>query len=108
MMNGIARISYRDGGVVLPAKTSYDLEILFEHLDICTRRAGMVRLELDGREWRVATSLRESPQRFCTMCDQPVGDLVYANASYGVLCGRCVRAHIPFAAARRPSQSKAA
>jgi hypothetical protein len=107
-MNGIARISYRDGGVVLPAKTSYELEIMFEHLDTCTRRAGMVRLELDGREWRVAMSRTGNAQRFCTMCDRALDDMVYANASYGVLCGRCVRAQLPFAAARRHSQPKAA
>lgn len=88
-MKGVARISHPNGGMILPAKSPYDLELVIEHVDLYAKRHGRVHLELNRRDWLVTMRNGELPG-VCTACDQRLDSLTYANG-VGRLCGRCVR-----------------
>jgi hypothetical protein len=90
-MKGVARISFHGGGLLLPAKTPYERELLFEHITDCTKRHGQVRLEFNRREWFVR--LNTSPADVCTACRQPLEKVTYTIGEHR-LCGQCIRRHI--------------
>ena len=39
-MKGIAPVSFRGGGLMVPAHTPYDCELLFEHVEAAPKRHG--------------------------------------------------------------------
>jgi hypothetical protein len=88
-MKGVARISHPNGGLILPAKSPYEIELVIEHVGLHAKRHGRVRLELNRRDWLVTVCNGGPPGR-CTGCAQRIETLTYANGS-GQLCARCVR-----------------
>jgi hypothetical protein len=86
-MKGIALISFQGGGVVLPARTPYEREVLFDHVRQCVNRHGRVRLAFNRREWMVR--LMSEPPRTCTTCAHPIDNLIYEYNGRD-LCGHCV------------------
>lgn len=87
-MKSIARLSFQDGGLFLPAKTPYDREVLFEYADQYARRYGRVRLELDHHECIVR--LRGEHPETCVTCGHWVGGVAYAVGAR-TLCRFCAR-----------------
>jgi len=87
-MRGVARISFQGGGLFLPAKTPYERELLFEHVNEYTKRHGQVRLDFSRKEWLVR--LKASPAEICAACRQPLENLAYTRGDR-TLCGQCVR-----------------
>ena len=87
-MKGVARISFDGGGLFLPAKTPYEREVLFEHVDRYAKRHGRVCVELNRREWNVSVS-NSQPGR-CTACERPLDHLTYALGGRS-LCLSCAR-----------------
>ena len=66
-MRGVARISDAGGGIVMPARSPYDRELLLDCLRQRLHRNASVRLELDGRRWSV--TLPDVPPRpDCARC----------------------------------------
>ena len=49
-MNSVARISYRGGALVMPARSLYDRELVFEQAEFYARRDGAATLELNHKE----------------------------------------------------------
>ena len=88
-MKGIARISYRDGLLLLPAKTPYELEIMSEHVNYFVRREGKVQLRLNGRDWLVKMANGEVLGS-CMHCREPLRKVSYAKRER-VLCASCAR-----------------
>ena len=89
-MNGVARIDDAAGGIILPARSAYDRQLVLECLRQRVRRSASVRLELDGRRWSV--TLPPPPlQRACARCQHSA--CVYrindARAD-GPLCAACL------------------
>lgn len=90
-MKGVARISFHGGALFVPVKTPYERELLFEHVDLYTKRHGQVLLELDQREWTVRRA-NDHPE-LCTTCGRRLDLLSYALGER-TLCSQCVRRDI--------------
>ena len=66
-MSGLARISYPDGELMLPAGTAYELDVLWDHVQWYTRRHGGLRVELEPNEWFVTKRTGNNPNA-CSRC----------------------------------------
>ena len=88
-MKGVARIFFHGGALFLPARTPYDRELLFEHLDLYAKRHGSIRVELDRREWTVKRSDVAKPP-VCATCARRLDNLTYALGGRN-LCGFCAK-----------------
>jgi hypothetical protein len=88
-MKGMARISHDQGGVILPARSTYDLELVHEYATAYARRHGRVQLWINGGEWRVANG-DGSASGTCSACAAALVGVTYANGVQR-LCARCAR-----------------
>ncbi len=88
-MKGVARIVFQGGALLIPARSQYDQENVFDHVESYARRHGTVRLELNRREFTVSC-LTESERRTCANCKQQLESLTYALGGR-TLCLRCAR-----------------
>jgi hypothetical protein len=88
-MKGVARISFHGGALLIPARTRYDQEVVFEHIETYARRHGTVRVELERKDFTV-TMANDTDRRTCASCGQPLELLTYALGGRS-LCLRCVR-----------------
>jgi hypothetical protein len=88
-MNDIARIQFDHGALVMPARSGYDRELVFEQAEFYARRHGQVRLELDRREMLVSvvTGLATGP---CSACGQREAALSFVVGRRR-LCRHCIR-----------------
>jgi hypothetical protein len=89
-MKGIAQISFHGGGLVLTAKTPYDRELLFEHIKQYVNRYGLVRLQLNRREWTVSPD--DGQHLRCATCQQP-DRLMYERDGRSI-CSQCARREV--------------
>ncbi len=87
-MKGIARLSFRDGGLLLPAKTPYEREVLFEYADQYAKRHGRIRLEVNRHECIVCA--RGEQAETCVTCGQRLESVTYALGTR-TLCRFCAR-----------------
>ncbi len=87
-MKGIARLSFHDGGLFLPAKTPYDRQVLFEYADQYAKRHGSVRLEVDRQECIVRA--RGERAETCVACGERLESVTYALGPR-TLCRYCAR-----------------
>ncbi len=87
-MSAIAQITSRQGGLILPLRTPYDRQFVFEHVADYAKRYGCVQLSFRGREWTVALATVRS--RVCDRCCERPDKLAY---TYGrrTLCHPCAR-----------------
>ena len=88
-MNSVARISYRGGALVMPARSLYDRELVFEQAEFYARRDGAAKLELD-RTQLVVTVVNDGASRACSRCGGKERQLTFA-ASGRTLCRHCAR-----------------
>ena len=82
-MNGIARVSFKGGGLILPVHTPYEREVLVDYLETSTKRHGYSVLEVNGRRWTI--SMSRGLRRVCVSCSQWPDDLTYPGGSSGGL-----------------------
>ena len=82
-MNDIAHLSFRGGGLILPAHTPYERELLVECVEATTKRHGHLRLQVDGRHWTIRRS--NGLRAVCVSCSQWPEDLTYPGGSSGRL-----------------------
>ncbi len=87
-MNDVAHISFEGGGIVIPAHTPYERQLLNEHLEVSTKRYGRVQLEINRRHWTV--SMNNGPGEACASCTRLPGTLTYRFDGQN-LCGHCAR-----------------
>jgi hypothetical protein len=87
-MRSVAHISFEGGGLIVPAQTPYERELLFEHLEISAKRHGCVRLDVNRAHWTI--SLRDGDQEACALCRRGLGSLIYRFEDQ-TLCGQCAR-----------------
>ena len=85
-MTGIAQIVSRDGGLILPLRTPYDRQLVFEHVADYTKRHGCVRLTFGRSEWTVALANERSG--VCTRCRERPDKLAYMKGER-TLCHPC-------------------
>ncbi len=92
-MNGVARISFRDGALVLPARNQYDREVVFEEAEFRARRHGEAKLEMNRREMLLKA---EEQHQFdpCATCGNGMGVVAFAVGDLS-LCRHCARRSVP-------------
>lgn len=89
-MNSVARISYRGGALVMPARSLYDRELVFEQAEFYARRDGAAKLELNRQEV-VVSVVNEGRERACTRCGAKERQLAFVSSGH-TLCRHCARA----------------
>lgn len=82
-MKNVAHISFKGGGLILPAQTPYDRELLIEHVEASTKRHGSIRLEVNRHYWTI--SVTDALRAVCAACSQWPKRLNYPRASTGRL-----------------------
>ena len=82
-MNDIAHISFAGGGLIVPAQTPYECELLVEHIEASTRRHGYVRLDVNRRHWTI--SMNNGLGAVCASCSQWPEHLTYPSGATGRL-----------------------
>lgn len=88
-MNDNASISFNGGGMILPADTPYERELLVAHVEACTTQHGCIRLKINGHHWTI--TMNHAPRAACVSCSQWPDGLMYPGGSTGrfyVLSGR--------------------
>jgi hypothetical protein len=88
-MRRVAQLSFPGGQALLPIRTPYDHEQLFDHLAHRVRRDGSVSLEFDSHVWLVTVSTIE--EGHVCGCGIRLQGLTF-RANGDPLCVRCVRA----------------
>ena len=88
-MRGTARIIYDGGMLMMPARTPYDLEEVFEALDWYSVHHTGVTFRLNGSDWRIGT-VPHQPDAECG-CEASTGSRGAKPRSQRTLCRRCMR-----------------
>jgi hypothetical protein len=87
-MNDVAHISFKGGGLIVPVETPYERELLFEHVEVYTKRHRSVRLEVDRRQWTI--SRPNGRRELCASCRRWLDSSTY-RLDGQPLCGQCAR-----------------
>jgi hypothetical protein len=87
-MHRTAHISFAGGGLVLPAHTPYERQLVFEHVEASARHYGQIGLSANGRHWRISRA--SAHRNLCARCFRSLHDLTYRGNGQN-LCGQCVR-----------------
>jgi hypothetical protein len=87
-MKSVAHISFEGGGLIVPAQTPYERELLFEHVEVSTKRHGCVQLDVNRAHWTI--SLRNGDREACAACSRCLDSLIYRFEGQ-ILCGQCAR-----------------
>ncbi len=64
-----AHLMYRGGGILMPARTPYDRQVLRDHVLASARHQEHVRISVGRRTWTVERPTAEHP-RICVDCDR--------------------------------------
>lgn len=89
-MHSVARISYRGGALVMPARSLYDRQLVFEQAEFYARRDGATKLELNHKEV-VVSVVDAGSARACSRCGAPERQLTFVAGGH-ILCRQCARA----------------
>lgn len=87
-MKDMAHISFEGGGLIVPARTPYERQLLIEHLEVATNRHGHVRLDINRQRWTV--SVNGGAGEPCTICARSPDHLTYRRDARS-LCRHCAR-----------------
>ncbi len=87
-MKDVAHISFKGGGLIVPAQTPYERELLFENAEVYTKRHGSVRLKVNRRQWTI--SRPNGHREVCASCSRWLNNLTYRSDGQ-TLCGQCAR-----------------
>ncbi len=87
-MRGIAQLTFQGGGFILPSKTPYERELLFEHVAQYAKRHGSVHLQFNAQHWTVTRA--EERSEVCAICNQQPDNLSYVSKGFS-LCHPCAR-----------------
>lgn len=87
-MKDVAHISFEGGGLIMPAHTPYERQMLIEHLEVSAKRHGRIRLDMNRRRWTI--SMNNGAGEVCTSCTRSRNDLTYRFDGQS-LCRHCAR-----------------
>ena len=89
-MKGIAYVSFHQGGgLIAPAHTPYERELLFEHVEASAKQHGGVRLDWRHQHWTV--SLSNGQREVCAACRRAVDNQMTYRFDGRILCAYCAR-----------------
>jgi hypothetical protein len=81
-------MSFRGGGLILPARSPYDRQILIEHVVDRANVSGDVQVLLDGQRWQVQAQ-RGQLMAGCAHCGAPLYSACYSAANRVAFCVNC-------------------
>jgi len=87
-MHRTAHITFTGGGLILPAHTPYDRQIIFEHVEAAAKHHELLGLRANGHYWSI--SHNTARLELCAPCSRGVHALAYRSNGQN-FCGRCVR-----------------
>jgi len=87
----VARISFGHGALLMPARTAYDQELIFQEAESYARRHGRVKLELRRKELLIGLSPSDGSSA-CDRCSQHLRTMVTVGTTH--LCVRCARERV--------------
>ncbi len=90
-MNGVARISFENGALLMPARNAYDQELIFQEAESYARRHGQVKLEVQSQKMLITFPTSEDDS-LCDRCAQRVRMVVTMASTH--LCLRCARERV--------------
>ncbi|HVM95845.1 MAG TPA: hypothetical protein VMT89_05620 [Candidatus Acidoferrales bacterium] len=86
---GVAHVSYKGGGLCLPARSPYDRQLLAEQVVYCTRTKGLVQVLINDDRWLVHPPTA-GPSNGCFECGQRLDTAWHAPAlGQSACCSRC-------------------
>jgi hypothetical protein len=88
-MKGIAHVSFQGGGLIVPAHTPYERELLFEHVEASAKQRGGVRLDWRHQQWTVRVS--NGQREVCAACRRALNNLMTYRFDGRILCAWCAR-----------------
>ncbi len=87
-MKDVAHISFPGGGLIVPAHTPYERQLLFEHVEGSVKRHGRVGFEVNRQHWTI--SLNNGQGKACAACTRRANSMTYRFDGQ-TLCGQCAR-----------------
>ena len=87
-MQGTAHISFAGGGLILPAQTPYERQLLFEHVEASAKQHEHVAFSARGRHWTI--HLKAARLEICARCFRSTHTVAYRGNGQN-FCGQCVR-----------------
>ncbi|MBI4516424.1 MAG: hypothetical protein HY699_11490 [Deltaproteobacteria bacterium] len=91
-MNGTAHITFKGGGLILPARTPYERELLVEYIEASVRRHGRLLLDVNRGQWTI--SKRQGLRTVCASCSRWPGEFTYPGGMTGRLAVVSARAGV--------------
>lgn len=92
LSRGIAHVSFKGGGICLPARSPYDRQLLAEQVTTQSRSKGMVQVLLDDDRWMVHTHIGSGPVH-CVQCGRRSSSVCYSESHSGAFCVACAVGH---------------
>ena len=90
---GVAHVSYKGGGLCVPARSPYDRQLLAEQVVYCTRTRGMVQVLVNDDRWLVHMPA-SGPRDDCSGCGQRMDTAWHAPAlGESAYCSKCALDH---------------
>lgn len=106
LADGVAHLSFRGGGIFLPARNPYDRQILSEHAVQRARAHGRVQVLVDDERWTICLKLDPSVLR-CGSCDSPLELVCLGSRTPNTpRCVRCALMDGPKAAPRSAEHTR--
>jgi|JRYF01.1.fsa_nt_gb hypothetical protein len=109
LSRGIAHVSFKGGGICVPARSPYDRQLLAEQVMSQCRSKGTVQVLLDDDRWMVHTHIGAGPV-YCVQCGRRSNSVCYSESHNGTFCVACAvgeqtKATPPADLARREADS---
>jgi hypothetical protein len=82
-MNDIAQLFFSGGGMILPAGTPYERELLVDCVEATAKRHGNLKLHMHGQSWIVGANRSALP--VCSVCSQWPETLAFPGGASGTL-----------------------
>ena len=79
LANGIAHISFDGGGIVMPARNSYDRQLVAEQVTAHARKKGRVQILLEEDRWMVYGRQPHSGAARCSWCGSRMQPICYRS-----------------------------
>lgn len=90
MAGRTAHLDFGGGGLIVPARTPYDRQLLREHVLASVQQGRRIRLTVFGKTWLIVQA--EAPQSpvVCAACERPINNAVcYAPGAATAHCVAC-------------------
>ena len=78
LANGVAHVSFKGGGLCLPARSPYDRQVLVEEVKAHARTNGVVQILVDNERWLVHAQ-RGRMRVQCARCGDGTDSACYSH-----------------------------